>query len=34
VPLDGLTPAKAAAGFNRAFDALARELVSWAASPQ
>jgi phospholipid/cholesterol/gamma-HCH transport system substrate-binding protein len=33
-PLDALTPAKAAAAFNRAFDALARELVSWTVSPQ
>jgi phospholipid/cholesterol/gamma-HCH transport system substrate-binding protein len=33
-PLDGLTPAKAAAGFNRAFDTLVRELVSWTTSPQ
>jgi phospholipid/cholesterol/gamma-HCH transport system substrate-binding protein len=34
VALDALTPAKAAAGFNRAFDALARDLVPWTASPQ
>ena len=33
-PLDGLTPANAAAGFNRAFDALARDLVSWIAAQQ
>ena len=33
-PIDGLTPAKAAAAFNRAFDALARDIVSWTASPQ
>jgi phospholipid/cholesterol/gamma-HCH transport system substrate-binding protein len=33
-PLDGLTPAKAAAGFNQAFAELARELVLWTASPQ
>jgi phospholipid/cholesterol/gamma-HCH transport system substrate-binding protein len=33
-PLDSLTPAKAAAAFNRAFDVLARDLVSWTASPQ
>lgn len=33
-PLDGMTATKAAAAFNRAFEALARELVSWAASPQ
>jgi phospholipid/cholesterol/gamma-HCH transport system substrate-binding protein len=33
-PIDGLTPAKAAAGFNQAFGTLARELVSWTASPQ
>jgi phospholipid/cholesterol/gamma-HCH transport system substrate-binding protein len=32
-PLDGVTPAKAAAAFNRAFDALARELVAWTAPP-
>jgi len=34
VPLDSLTPAKAAAAFNRAFEALAQDLVSWTASPQ
>jgi phospholipid/cholesterol/gamma-HCH transport system substrate-binding protein len=33
-PLDSLTPAKAAAAFNRAFEALAQDLVSWTASPQ
>ncbi len=33
-PLDGLSPAKAASAFNTAFDALARELVSWTAAPQ
>jgi len=33
-PLDGLTPAKAASAFNRAFDSLARDLVLWTASPQ
>jgi phospholipid/cholesterol/gamma-HCH transport system substrate-binding protein len=33
-PLDNLTPAGAAAAFNRAFEALARELVPWTASPQ
>jgi phospholipid/cholesterol/gamma-HCH transport system substrate-binding protein len=33
-PLDSLTPTKAAAAFNRAFDVLARDLVSWTASPQ
>ncbi len=33
-PLDSLTPAGAAAAFNRAFDAVARELVLWTASPQ
>jgi phospholipid/cholesterol/gamma-HCH transport system substrate-binding protein len=33
-PLDGVAPAKAAAAFNTAFDALARELVLWTASPQ
>jgi phospholipid/cholesterol/gamma-HCH transport system substrate-binding protein len=33
-PLDGLTPARAAAAFNQAFAALARELVLWTASPQ
>jgi len=31
-PLEGITPAKAAAAFNRAFDALAHELVAWTAS--
>jgi phospholipid/cholesterol/gamma-HCH transport system substrate-binding protein len=31
-PLDGLSPAKAAAAFNQAFDSLARELVLWTAS--
>jgi len=33
-PIDGLTPASAAAAFNRAFETLARELVPWTASPQ
>lgn len=33
-PLDSVTPAKAAAAFNHAFDVLARELVAWAAAPQ
>jgi phospholipid/cholesterol/gamma-HCH transport system substrate-binding protein len=32
--IDNLTPASAAAAFNHAFDALARELVPWAAAPQ
>jgi phospholipid/cholesterol/gamma-HCH transport system substrate-binding protein len=32
-PLNGLTPVKAAAAFNQAFDALARELVPWTAAP-
>jgi phospholipid/cholesterol/gamma-HCH transport system substrate-binding protein len=32
-PLDGMTPAKAAAAFNRAFDMVARELVLWTVSP-
>jgi phospholipid/cholesterol/gamma-HCH transport system substrate-binding protein len=31
-PMGGLTPARAAAAFNEAFDALARELVVWTAS--
>jgi phospholipid/cholesterol/gamma-HCH transport system substrate-binding protein len=31
-PLDSMTPANAATAFNRAFEALARELVSWMAS--
>ena len=31
-PLDNLTPASAAAAFNRAFEALARELVPWTAA--
>jgi phospholipid/cholesterol/gamma-HCH transport system substrate-binding protein len=33
-PIDGLTPAKAAAAFNQAFAELAREIVLWTASPQ
>jgi phospholipid/cholesterol/gamma-HCH transport system substrate-binding protein len=33
-PIDKLTPASAAAAFNRAFEALAWELVLWAAAPQ
>lgn len=33
-PLGSLTPASAAAAFNHAFEALARELVLWTASPQ
>ena len=33
-PLDGLTPAKAAAAFDQAFGDLARELVLWTASQQ
>ncbi|HET7884826.1 MAG TPA: ABC-type transport auxiliary lipoprotein family protein [Bradyrhizobium sp.] len=31
-PLDGLTPAAAVAGFNRAFDELGRSLILWVAS--
>src|SRR5579863_267634 len=31
-PMDGVTPAKAAAAFNRAFDDLGRSLIVWAAS--
>ena len=33
-PIDNLTPASAAAAFNHAFEALARDLVLWTASPQ
>ena len=33
-PLDNLTPAGAAVAFNRAFEALVRELVLWTPSPQ
>jgi phospholipid/cholesterol/gamma-HCH transport system substrate-binding protein len=32
--LDGVTPAKAALAFNRAFDALARKLVLWTVAPR
>jgi phospholipid/cholesterol/gamma-HCH transport system substrate-binding protein len=31
-PMDGVTPAKAAAAFNRAFDDLGRSLIAWTAS--
>jgi phospholipid/cholesterol/gamma-HCH transport system substrate-binding protein len=33
-PVDGLTPPKAAAAFNGAFDGLAHDIVLWTASPQ
>jgi ABC-type uncharacterized transport system auxiliary subunit len=32
VPLDGMTPAKATAGFDKAFSEIPRELVVWTAS--